>query len=118
MADTTELIDNYFAMWNERTADRRRTLIAAVWAPDARYVDPLTTAEGPAAIETMVTAVRQRLGEVDFRRTGPLDTHTGVLRYSWEMIGADGAVLRTGASFGRLSGDGRLAELVGFFDPS
>ena len=41
MTDTTEIIERYFAMWNETDAERRRGLIAKTWTEDAHYVDPM-----------------------------------------------------------------------------
>jgi len=37
----TDLIDRYFDAWNETDGERRRKLIAATWATDADYRDPL-----------------------------------------------------------------------------
>ena len=38
IAQTTELIDRYVAMWNEPDADERRRLIDTLWTDDARHV--------------------------------------------------------------------------------
>ncbi len=45
-ATINAVVDGYFAMWNETEQGRRREVIAATWAQDACYVDPLFAAEG------------------------------------------------------------------------
>jgi hypothetical protein len=38
MSTMTELVDRYFAVWNETDAERRRTLIAQTWTEGASYL--------------------------------------------------------------------------------
>ena len=42
-----DLVDRYFAMWNETNAVRRRDIIAHTWTETATYLDPML--EGKAA---------------------------------------------------------------------
>jgi hypothetical protein len=51
-----EVVDGYFAMWNETDPTRRREVIEATWTPDASYVDPTFDAQGPDALDAMVGA--------------------------------------------------------------
>ena len=115
MDDVTDLVDRYFAMWNTTDAGRRHELVREVWTDDARYADPRAIACSPREIETMVSDVRDNFPEMSFRRTGPVESHNGFLRYPWQMVDTAGAVRTTGMSFARFA-DGRLRELVGFFD--
>lgn len=49
-------VDGYFAMWNESDPQRRREVIAATWAQDAGYIDPMFAADGPEALDALVAA--------------------------------------------------------------
>jgi len=40
MTDASKIASRYIDLWNERTPGRRREILAADWADDARYVDP------------------------------------------------------------------------------
>ena len=41
-----DLIDLYFACWNETNSTTRRDLITKTWADDASYIDPQVDARG------------------------------------------------------------------------
>ncbi|MFI5013555.1 MAG: nuclear transport factor 2 family protein [Hyphomicrobiales bacterium] len=116
MTNPNDLIDRYFAMWNETNAERRRDLIAATWADDARYVDPMLEGEGRKGIDAMVAAVHQRFPGLKFRRTGKIDLHHDRVRFSWELAPDDGPVFADGVDFGVLAADGRLRAITGFID--
>lgn len=81
MSQPNELIDRYFAVWNERDAARRQELIAQTWAEDASYLDPLMQGEGHRGIDSMVHNVQQQFAVHRFRRLGGVDGHHDRLRY-------------------------------------
>ncbi|MBV9633506.1 MAG: nuclear transport factor 2 family protein [Methylobacteriaceae bacterium] len=116
MNKTTELVDRYFAMWNETDAKRRRHLIASIWTESASYVDPAVEGKSQEGIDGMVKTIQERFPEHRFRRTSEVDCHHNRLRFRWELAPKDGAVLVGGTDFGILGEDGRLQEIVGFFD--
>ena len=55
MSDTTtdpaSIAQRYIEAWNERDSARRRALIAALWADDAAFRDPIMAGDGHAGIE-------------------------------------------------------------------
>jgi hypothetical protein len=110
-------IDTLFAMWNEPDADRRAQLVEAVWAEDGRLVDPPLDGSGHAGISDMVAAVQSQFPGHTFRRTTAIDTHHDTLRYGWDLVGPDGAVVATGLDVGVLADDGRLRRVNGFLGP-
>ena len=85
MSTVTELIDRYFAMWNETDGKRRRDLIAQVWTESASYLDPVLQGKGHAGIDTMVQGVHERFPGHRFRRTSDVDAHHDHVRFSWEL---------------------------------
>ena len=111
-----EIIDGYFAMWNETDPERRRAAIAASWAPGASYLDPLFQADGPAGLDEMVVAVHQRFPGHTFRLTAAVDTHHNRARWGWELASPEGEAVAGGVDFAVLAPDGRLAEVTGFLE--
>lgn len=112
----TDLIDRYFDAWNETDAARRRELIAATWAGDADYRDPLMAGTGHDGIDAMIRAVQERFAHHTFRRTTQVDAFANRLRFSWELNTPAGVALVKGSDFGVVDADGRLQTVTGFLD--
>jgi hypothetical protein len=103
----TDLIDRYFAAWNETDAVSRRELIAATWSTDAAYLDPLLAGNGHDGIDAMIRAVHERF---------PRHTFADRLRFSWELTTPDGTPIVKGSDFGVVDPAGRLQAVTGFLD--
>jgi hypothetical protein len=112
----TDVIDRYFAMWNETDAERRRELIAQAWAEDGSYVDPVMDGAGHAGLDAMVAGVQERFAGHRFQLTGPIDEVQNRLRFTWELAAAGSPPVVKGTDFGVLAPDGRLQAITGFFD--
>jgi SnoaL-like domain len=111
-------VANYFAMWNETDADRRRDVIAATWTPEAGYVDPMFTATGHDALDKLVAGVHQQFPGHRFRLTEAVEGHHDRARWGWELAGPDGTAVAAGVDFAVLDSDGRLQDVTGFFAPA
>ena len=117
LTELIELIDRYFAVWNETDPERRRDLIARTWADDAAYLDPLVRGDGPDEIDAMTAAVQSQFPGLRFRRTGNIDAHHDRVRFGWELGPEnDDAALAGGVDFGVVAPDGRLQQITGFLD--
>jgi hypothetical protein len=112
----TDLIDRYFAAWNETDTASRRTLIAATWSTDAAYLDPLLSGDGHEGIDAMIRAVHERFPRHTFRRTTDVDGFANRLRFSWELASPDGTPVVKGSDFGVVDTSGRLQAVTGFLD--
>jgi hypothetical protein len=110
-----ELVDRYFAVWNETDTEARRNLIAWTYTEDARYVDPVLQGEGRHGIDAMVKAVHEKFPGQTFKRTSDVDAHHDRARFSWELGPDCGPALVKGIDFATLSADGRLHSVTGFF---
>jgi len=116
MNSFTEVIDGYFAAWNETDAGRRRAVIAQTWSDDASYLDPLMQGAGHAGIDAMIAAVQQRFAGHQFRLLGAVDAHHDRVRFSWELAPESGPGVVAGTDFGVVAADGRLQSITGFLD--
>ena len=113
--EVEQVINQYIAASNETDPVTRRALIARTWTDDGRYLDPLMSGEGHDGIDAMIGGVQTQFPGYRFRRTGDLDAHNNVVRFSWELGPEDGPPLADGVDFGALVGD-RLEAITGFLD--
>jgi hypothetical protein len=115
MDDATTIVDTYLAMWNETDPQRRVRLIEQAWVDDGRYVDPMLEADGHGALGEMVAGVQAKFPGHRFRRRSGVDAHHDQLRFAWDLVSPDGAVVVAGIDIGALAPDGRLERITGFF---
>jgi hypothetical protein len=115
MGDATTIVDTYLAMWNETDPKRRARLIEQALVGDGHYVDPMLEAQGHGALGEMVAGVQAKFPGHRFRRRSGVDTHHDQLRFAWDLVAQDGAVVVAGIDVGALAADGRLARITAFF---
>lgn len=115
ITDVAQLVDNYIAIWNETDAAARQALIARTWTEDGIYVDPILQSEGHAGIDAMTAGAQAQYPGLKFLRTGEVDAHHDVLRFSWVVGPAGEPPIGGGIDVASVV-DGRLRSIVGFFD--
>ena len=124
-----ELAKKYLALWNEPDADRRRRMIARLWAQDGRHIlqppqeiraiaaqpgiamTAILEAQGYEAIEARAASVYQHwVGSegLSFRGRADADRLGDVVKLHWEAVAKDGTVFGVGLSFLILAADGRI----------
>ena len=113
--DHQTLVDDYFAMWLETDVAARADKIAAVFTDDGRHVDPNADAVGHGGLGQMMAAVHAQFPGLGMRRVTGIDAHNDQLRFGWELLGADGAVLVAGIDVAQVGPDGRLERVTGFW---
>ncbi|GAN78221.1 nuclear transport factor 2 family protein [Acidisphaera rubrifaciens] len=106
----------YIATWNEADPDRRRALVAALWADDAAYRDPLSQARGHDAVAALIGGVQARFPDFRFTLAGQPDGHGTSVRFSWDLGPAGTDPVVQGTDFAELAPDGRLRAVTGFLD--
>jgi hypothetical protein len=117
MTDTTTLVDQYVAIWNERDAEQRAALIAETWTEDAVYLDPLMSGNSAAEIDAMIEGAQLQFPRHEIRKLGAVDAHNDRMRFSWELVNVDdGTRLLVGTDFATVAKDGRLSAVTGFLD--
>jgi hypothetical protein len=114
--DPAGIATRYLEIWNERDGDKRRALIAALWAADASFRDPIAAADGIAGVDQVIEGVQNRFPDFRFRQIGKADGFGDYVRLSWGL-GPDGAADAPikGTDFGLIE-QGRLKDVTGFFD--
>jgi hypothetical protein len=116
MAELTTLVDTHLAGYCEPEPARRLELLSGVWAADGELLDPPIAGTGPTGIAELVDVVLQHYPAHRFVRTSAVDAHHDHARYSWSLVGPDGAATVTGTDVVTLAATGdRLQRIVGFF---
>jgi hypothetical protein len=115
MTNITATVEQYIATWNEADPERRRALAAQVWTDDGSYVDPLMEGEGPEAIAAMIGAAQAQFPGHRFELSAGPDAHNDVVRFTWNLVGADGPVA-VGQDFATVAEDGRFKTVTGFLE--
>ncbi len=115
MTGVHTIASGYIDLWNERSPDRRRDMLAANWTSDARYVDPLTSGDGHAGVDALISGVQERFPDFRFKLIGQPNGFGDHVRFSWGL-GPDGADSPIkGTDFAVVS-DGRIRSITGFLD--
>lgn len=117
MTTYEDLATRYIATWNETDPTARQTAVAALFTPDARYVDPLADASGHKALDATIAAVQGQFPGFRFRLAGPVDGHHDQARFTWELgpEGADAAPI-AGFDVAVTDEEGRIRSVHGFLD--
>lgn len=111
----TTIVDTYLSSLHETDAATRAEMVAAAWAPEGRFVDPLQEAKGHAALADIAPAVEQLYPGARFRRLSAVDAHHEFIRFAWDLVAQDGSVIVAGIDVGMVGDDGKLLGIVGFF---
>lgn len=112
---TEHVVDTYVAAFNEPDRAARLALLDQSFTPEAHYVDPLADVRGIGAIADMIQGLREQFPDATLQRTGEIDAHHHLLRFSWQATGPDGGTIVAGVDGCVLSDDGRVEALAGFF---
>jgi hypothetical protein len=115
MTDVNKIASRYIDLWNERTPSRRREILAANWADDARYVDPLMSGDGHDGVDALIAGVQQRFPDFRFQLIGQPNGFGNHVRFSWGL-GPDGADSPIKGTDFAVVQDGRIRSVTGFLD--
>jgi hypothetical protein len=116
MTELTTVVDGYIAMWNESDPERRRVLIDQTWTEDGSYVDPHAEVAGADGLDALVAAVQEQFPGYRFVLASGPETHHDRMRFTWQLVGEDGAAVATGMDVAVVADDGRLRAVTGFLE--
>ncbi len=112
-----DVVEAYFAAWNEPDPAARLQLLERSFADEGVLITPRAgRVSGRQAVQEHIGGFAQRFLGARVVATSGIDEHNGVLRYSWRIVTADGSPLVDGTDFGELASDGRLLRIAEFSD--
>lgn len=106
----------YFAAWNEPDDAKRGALLATCATEDIAFADEFAHVTGREALSAHIANALRHMPGLTLRAGGQAQTCHEWVRFGWEVAAPDGTVAFRGTNFGRASADGRLAQVVGFWD--
>ena len=116
MNDPQSVAERYLAAWNETDPSARTAALAALFADDVRYTDPLVAADGRQALDATIGAVQAQFPGFVFRLTGPVDAHHDQLRFTWELGPAGQDAPIAGFDVAVVDDSGLIRTVLGFLD--
>ncbi|MET7853032.1 nuclear transport factor 2 family protein [Streptomyces avermitilis] len=110
-------VARYFEAWNAGDQDALPKAVAAAWAEDGSYTDPLADVRGHEQITAVIAAAHEQFPGFAFRLTGTVDGHHDIARFAWELVNeADGSAPVAGSDVITLDGEDRIRSVQGFLD--
>ncbi|WDO10179.1 nuclear transport factor 2 family protein [Streptomyces murinus] len=107
----------YFEAWNATEPEALRKAVAAAWAADGSYTDPLADVRGHEGVAAVIAAAHEQFPGFVFRPLGTVDGHHDTARFGWELVNeADGSAPVAGFDVVTLDGEGRIRQVMGFLD--
>jgi len=107
----------YFEAWNAAEPEALAKAVAAAWAADGSYTDPLADVTGHEQIAAVIAAAHAQFPGFVFRPLGVVDGHHDTARFAWELVNqADGSAPVAGFDVVTLDAEGRIRSVLGFLD--
>ncbi|MGI5131963.1 nuclear transport factor 2 family protein [Pseudonocardia sp. CA-107938] len=113
---STDLVQQYLDIWNERDRAARDTAIVAVMTEDSTYSDPdYAAVHGHAALSDVIGTAHEKFGDLVFTLGETLGSHHDTTLITWRL-GAPGSAeaVATGYDVIDFAGD-RIRRVVGYF---
>lgn len=110
---TKETVEAYMAAWNEADDGARRKLLDKCWADTGTYTDALADVKGKDELIAQIENFQKQMPGASIALTSAIDEHHGRIRFGWKVV--NGPQPMEGIDVGVVSGDGKLASIIGFW---
>ncbi|MEJ7838175.1 MAG: nuclear transport factor 2 family protein [Thermomicrobiales bacterium] len=114
--DRTILVEKYLDTWNEIDANKRQAMLAELWTEHGTYTDPMADITGIDQVAALISKFQEQLPGVYLKRTGDVETHHNLARFTWDLLTPTGGVVARGMDVAVFSEDHRFESVLGFFD--
>ncbi|TIX26667.1 hypothetical protein [Mesorhizobium sp.] len=117
MFDAESVVDTYCKAWFDPEPEERRRLLFASFEPEGIYTDPTVHISGAEALLEHIDQVLKARPGFWLERTTLIDVHHDFLRFGWVQRGENGFRGADSMDMCRVSEQGKLSLVVGFFGP-
>lgn len=114
-AEAPDVVDHWFAAWNEPQPERRQAAFAQVSDPDVQFRDRYGLTQGLDDLLAHVTAVHRFMPGLRLQRAGDVRHCQGRALSDWVAIGTDGTQKAAGTNAFVFGPEGRIASVTGFW---
>ena len=105
----------YTAVWNEPDASRRTELLRLCWSEDSEIIGPGYYFKGTQAVLDEVARFQRQEPGHRVVLTSGFDVHGNWARFTFTLLGPDGASLNEGWDLLEFAPDRRIARVVSFW---
>lgn len=109
-ADAARVIDQFFVAWNKDDDDERAYLLKTLTTDNVAFRDSFAAITGRNELAQHIGAVHMHMPGLQIARNGDARHCQGTILVNWT------AGDRGGTNVFRLAGDGRIADVVGFWN--
>ncbi len=114
-ARATQLVDRWFAAWNETRAIERRALLEDLVEPHIRFRDGYAAIAGIDDLDSHIAASHVHMSGVVLSRASDPRQCQGALLVDWTATRPDGQPVGRGTNYVRFSPRACIGEVVGFW---
>ncbi len=108
-------LEIYGKSWSETDPSTRLKLFEQCLSPDCVYTDPTSQVAGYDQLSGYMSEFQKNLPGGGFAATDLQSHHDRSLMH-WNMMDGKGNILSQGASYFLFAADGRLKQMIGFFE--
>lgn len=105
----------FFGAWNASDDERRRELLESCVAEEVRYRDEYAAFEGRELLSRHIGNTRGYLPGQSLEPDGEARICRGEVLIPWRLVDDEGDVKHRGVNHARVTPDGRIRELTGFW---
>jgi uncharacterized protein YndB with AHSA1/START domain len=113
-----DLVDRWFAAWNDADARSREEALAAVAAPGVRFHDRYACIEGLDDLAPHLATIHRFTPGMRIERRGDVRHCQGSVLADWVAVGPDGQEKGRGTNLFVLGPDARVRSVTGFWTPA
>jgi len=110
-----QVLRAYTEVWSEPDPARREELLMRCWSEDSEIIGPGYYFKGTRAVLAEVERFQRHERGSTIVLTSAFDAHTNWVRFTFALLGPDGATVNEGWDIVELAADGRIARVVSFW---
>ncbi len=107
--------ESYTSSWQSKTSDGKRVIFESCLDEECVYNDPLVKTQGWDALVEYMLDFHKQIPDGYFE-TFYFLAHNNQSIARWYMKNADNDVIGEGISYGEYNNEGKLKQMIGFFD--
>jgi uncharacterized protein YndB with AHSA1/START domain len=114
-ANASAAVDEWFGVWVEDDAERRRQRLAAIAAAGVRFRDRFSLVDGLDELSEQIGAALRFMPGLRLERQGEVRQCQGIVIVEWAAMTKDTQERGRGTSVFALASDGRIESVTGFW---
>ena len=110
-----QVLRAYVAVWSEPDPGRREELLGRCWSEESEVIGPGYYFKGRRAVLAEIERFQRQEPGFRVALTSGFDTHTNWARFTFALLGPNGASVNDGWDFVEFGPEGRIRRVVSFW---